>query len=301
MMKIGTIFRSWKIPIISFLGMMIIQLPSALAADDYSAEQILLELALHKISQKYDVHFNYDRNIMKDVMVDYEEDRSFSLSEALDHVFENTHFGYRIFEERYIVVFENNDEGTESLKNMINHMQDLVEERESAKKRILSPISRLSTLSAKDLYHKRIVFSVSGTVMDEAGEPLIGVNIQVKGSDKGTSTDFEGNFTLEDIDENAVLVVSYVGYQTQEVPVAGKTSLEIVMTSDSQLLDEVVVVGYGTQQKKDLTGAVSTISGSDIQNFPVRSAQEALQGKVSGVLISQSSGSPGALGVVRIR
>src|SRR5690625_7567800 len=107
---------------------------------------------------------------MKDVMVDYEEDRSFSLSEALDHVFENTHFGYRIFEQRYIVVFENNDEGTESLKNMINHMQDLVEERESAKKRILSPISRLSTLSAKDLYHKRFVFGVSGTVMDEEGD-----------------------------------------------------------------------------------------------------------------------------------
>src|SRR5690625_6337368 len=175
---------------------------------------------------------------MKDVMVDYEEDRSFSLSEAVEHGFYETHFGYRIFEQRYIVVFENNDEGTESLKNMINHMQDLVEERESVKKRTVPTVGRLSTLSAKDLYHKRIVFSVSGTVMDEAGEPLIGVNIQVKGSDKGTSTDFEGNFTLEDIDENAVLVVSYVGYQTQEVPVAGKTSLEIVMTSDTQRSEE---------------------------------------------------------------
>src|SRR5690625_2661963 len=178
MMKIGTIFRSWKILSISFLGMlmMLIQLPSVLAAEDHSGDQILLELALHKISLKYDVHFNYDRNIMKDVMVDYEEDRSFSLSEALDHVFENTHFGYRIFEERYIVVFENNDEGTESLKSMITHMQGLVEERESVRKRVVQPMVRLSTLAAKDLYQKRIVFSVSGTVMDEAGEPLIGVN-----------------------------------------------------------------------------------------------------------------------------
>lgn len=301
MTKIGTLFRSWKILIISFLGMMTIQSASAYITDDPSGEKILLELALHKISLKYDVHFNYDRNIMKDVMVDYEEDHSFSLAETLDHVFEDTHFGYRIFEERYIVVFENNDEGTESLKNMITHMQDLVEERESVKKRTIQPVVGLSTLSIKDLYHKRIVFSVSGTVTDEDGEPLIGVNIQVKGSDKGTSTDFDGHFSLDDIDENAVLVISYVGYQTQEIPLGGESTLAIVMTSDSQLLDEVVVVGYGTQQKKDLTGAVSTISGSDIQNFPVRSAQEALQGKVSGVLISQSSGSPGSLGVVRIR
>src|SRR5690625_3272884 len=225
MMNICTIFRSLKILSISVLGMlmMIIQLPSAQAVEDHSGDQILLELALHKISLKYDVHFNYDRNIMDDVMVDYEEDNAFSLAEALDHVFENTHFGYRIFEERYIVVFENNDEGTESLKNMINHMQDLVEERESVKKRVVQPVVRLSTLSAKDLYHKRFVFGVSGTVVDEEGEPLIGVNIQVKGSNKGTSTDFDGNFTLEDIDENAILMISYVGYQTQKVQVAGTT------------------------------------------------------------------------------
>src|SRR5690625_7865386 len=130
MMKIGTLFRSCKIFLISFIGMMmVIQIPSADATEYDPGEQMLLELALHKISQKYDVHFNYDRNIMKDVMVDYEEHHSFSLAEALDHVFENTHFGYRIFEERYIVVFENNDEATESLKHIINHMPDVVEER----------------------------------------------------------------------------------------------------------------------------------------------------------------------------
>src|SRR5690625_3249615 len=303
MMKIGTIFRSWKILSISFLGMlmMLIQLPSVLAAEDHSGDQILLELALHKISLKYDVHFNYDRNIMKDVMVDYEEDRSFSLSEALDHVFENTHFGYRIFEQRYIVVFENNDEGTESLKNMINHMQDLVEERESVKKRTVPTVGRLSTLSAKDLYHKRIVFSVSGTVMDEAGEPLIGVNIQVKGSNKGTSTDFDGNFTLEDIDENAVLVISYIGYQTQEISVAGRSNLQIVMKSDSQMLDEVVVVGYGTVKKSDLTGSVAQIKSEAINSFPTTNVMQALAGRASGVHVIQNTGAPGGGISLRIR
>src|SRR5690625_2245716 len=95
--------------------------------------------------------------------------------------------------------------------------------------------------------------TVTGVVKDNSGEPLIGVNIQVKNSNKGTSTDFDGAFTLEDIDENAILIISYVGYQTQEVFVAGKHDLEIVMLSDSQVLDEVVVVGYGTQSREELT------------------------------------------------
>src|SRR5690625_5636524 len=85
--------------------------------------------------------------------------------------------------------------------------------------------------------------SVEGEVVDEDGLPLIGVNIQVKGTNQGTATDFDGRFSLEDIDEDAILVLSYIGYQTQEVPVSGQSTLKIVMTSDSQLLDEVVVVG----------------------------------------------------------
>lgn len=302
MTKIGTLFRSWKILFVSFLGMvMVFQPPSAQATKAHLSDQILLELALHKISQKYDVHFNYDRDIMKEVMVDYEENNAFSLAEALDHVFENTHFGYRIFEERYIVVFENNDEGTESLKNMINHMQDLVEERESVKKRTVEPVIQLSTLSAKDLYHKRIVFSVSGTVTDDGGEPLIGVNIQVKGSNKGTSTDFDGRFTLDDIDENAVLVVSYIGYQTQEVSVAGKTSLEIIMTSDSQLLDEVVVVGYGTQKKISTTSSVSQLKGDELTKRPVSNLQQSLQGLAPGLTVLDRGGAPGKASSATIR
>src|SRR5690625_1929667 len=175
---------------------------------------------------------------------------------------------------------------------MINHMQDLVEERESAKKRILSPISRLSTLSAKDLYHKRFVFGVSGTVMDEEGEPLIGVNIQVKGGNKGTSTDFDGEFTLEDIDENSVLVVSYVGYQTQEVSVAGKSTLEIIMIPDSQLVDEVVVVGFGKQKKESVISSVETIRTGDLR-VPSSNLTTALAGRASGLIAYQRSGEPG--------
>lgn len=96
---------------------------------------------------------------------------------------------------------------------------------------------------------------VTGTVKDQEGETLIGVNVQVKGTNKGTSTDFEGNFELDDIDGNAVLVFSYIGYQTLEVPVEGRSIIDITLASDVVLLEEVVVVGYGTQKKINLTGA----------------------------------------------
>src|SRR5690625_5427621 len=127
------------------------------------------------------------------------------------------------------------------MKKMVSHFQEVISNSEEAyrrsERRVTPP---LASLSIKDIYSKRIVFSVSGIVTNQEGEPLIGVNIQVKDSDKGTSTDFDGKFSLEDIDENAVLVVSYIGYQTQEVTVSGRSELTIILTSDAQLLDEVV-------------------------------------------------------------
>src|SRR5690625_5914051 len=104
------------------------------------------------------------------------------------------------------------------------------------------------TLSMAEKWHS-VPITVNGIVTDQEGEPLIGVNIQVKDSSKGTATDFDGKFILEDIDANAVLVVSYVGYQTQEIAVPGKSDVEIVMTSDAELWAEVVAVGDGSQEK----------------------------------------------------
>src|SRR5699024_7651813 len=144
--------------------------------------------------------------------------------------------------------------------------------------------------------------TVTGIVTDQEGEPLIGVNIQVKNSSKGTATDFDGRFSLDDIDENAILVISYVGYQTREIPVSGRSNLEIVMTSDSQLLDEVVVVGYGTQKKSDLVGAVANLSEDRLMDRPSFDVGSALIGKVSGIeVIQQGTGRPGEPVQIRIR
>src|SRR5690606_21989501 len=98
---------------------------------------------------------------------------------------------------------------------------------------------------------------VQGIVTDDAGEPLVGVSVYIKGTKQGTVTDINGNFSIENVDENATLVVSYIGFESQEVAVAGKSSLTIVLLTNSQALEDVVVVGYGVQKKESVVGAIS--------------------------------------------
>src|SRR5690625_1185868 len=124
------------------------------------------------------------------------------------------------------------------------------------------------SVKAFDIGNESVLFSdaeinIRGMVVDDNDEPLIGVNIQVKGTNKGTTTDFDGIFIIDGVEESAVLVVSYVGFHTVEIEVEGRQYIEIVMKPDSQILDEVVVVGYGEQKKVNLTGAVGT-AGSEV-------------------------------------
>ncbi len=141
---------------------------------------------------------------------------------------------------------------------------------------------------------------VSGKVVSASGDPLSGATVKVKGSTLGTSTDSAGNFTLS-VPEEAVLVASFVGYQSQELPVAGGSRLTFTLQALPGSLNEVVVIGYGTARKKDLTGSVSTISTKDIQSIPVGGVDQIMQGKAAGVVITQSTGAPGDPISVRIR
>ena len=141
--------------------------------------------------------------------------------------------------------------------------------------------------------------TVSGTVSDENG-PLPGATILVKGTSNGTTTDFDGNYTLNLITTDAVLVISFVGYITQEVVVAGKTTIDITLVEDANRLEEVVVIGYTTQSREDLTGAVSSVDMSEAIKSPTTNAAEALQGRVTGVTVV-NSGQPGAAPKITIR
>lgn len=160
------------------------------------------------------------------------------------------------------------------------------------KKLIISSIMLLSS---------SIIFSqtITGTVSDESG-PLPGASVLVKGTTNGTETDLDGNYTLNNVSSEAIMIVSFVGYKTQEIAVNGKTTINVLLVSDSDKLEEVVVTGYTAQTRGDITGSVASVDMQEALKAPVSNAAEALQGRVSGVNIV-SSGSPGGAPKISVR
>ena len=148
---------------------------------------------------------------------------------------------------------------------------------------------------------QKALLTVSGTIYDtDTDEPLIGVNILIKGKDVGTATDFDGKFSLE-VKEGATLIFSYIGYNEKEIKVRNAKLGEIYLESDAKQLEEVVVVGYGTQKRSDLTGALSSVSEKEIKALPATGLDQALQGRAAGVQVTQNSGAPGGGVSIRIR
>ena len=141
---------------------------------------------------------------------------------------------------------------------------------------------------------------VKGTVNDEAGEPIIGATVKVEGSNAGAITDFDGNFSVNAA-SNATLNISYVGYVTQQVNVSGRSNINVTLVEDTNTLDDVVVVGYGTMKKSDISGSVATINREQMERkVPVNVAQ-ALQGAAAGVMVTNQDGAPGTKSAIRIR
>jgi TonB-linked SusC/RagA family outer membrane protein len=154
----------------------------------------------------------------------------------------------------------------------------------------------LATVSGLNLPDR----TIRGTVLDETGQPLPGATVTVSGSNAGTVSDIDGNFSLT-VPDDATLLISFIGYATQTIAVGNQTELTIQMSPDETSLSEVLVVGYGTQEKRDVTGAVSSVKGSAIQNLPVSGAAQALQGRAAGVNVVRNGGAPGNQGSIRIR
>jgi TonB-linked SusC/RagA family outer membrane protein len=153
-----------------------------------------------------------------------------------------------------------------------------------------------------DMYGQSAGKSIAGKVIDKTGEPLIGVSVSIKNTNKGTVTDIDGNYTLPATNDNAVLVFSYIGYTTVEQTVGKRNVINLTLEEDSKLLDEVVVVGYGVMRKRDLSGAVSQVKGDALlTGNPASSINQALQGKIAGVIVSQSDGTPGGGVNIQIR
>lgn len=156
----------------------------------------------------------------------------------------------------------------------------------------------LSCLSVNTLGQS---LTVSGTVTDEKGEPIIGASVLVMGTTNGSITNFDGIFTLNNVASNAQITISYIGMKSQTLSVNGKTSFKIVLKEDSEVLDEVVVVGYGTQKKVNLTGAVTMADGDVLEDRPIANVTQGLQGAIPNLNITFDGGSPNATAQINVR
>ncbi len=155
------------------------------------------------------------------------------------------------------------------------------------------------TGKVSDANGEPLIVSVTGKVSDANGEPLIGVAVLLKGSNIATQTNALGNYTIS-VPSNGTLVFTYLGYTTQEIAVNNRTVINTTLTESSQSLEQVVVIGYGTQRKRDLTGSITSIKGEDIEKSPNVNPISSLQGKVAGLTIV-NNGTPGSQPTVRIR
>ena len=189
--------------------------------------------------------------------------------------------------EREVSVSINNQQISSILDNLFEktNVDYMVVNRQI----ILSPKDYISSLKSE----ARQPRTISGSVTDQNGNPMVGVTVMVKGTTRGTITDVQGNFLLSDVPEDGLLVFSFVGMETQEVEVSGKTNFLIVMTEDVIGLEEVIAIGYGTQKKINLTGAVSYVTSEKLENRPITSVGEGLQGVIPNLNITISTGEPG--------
>lgn len=177
-------------------------------------------------------------------------------------------------------------------------------------------MKEISPLSRKT-YHQRLYWSllllvisfglkaqnktISGTVVDTAGESIIGANVVVKGTTNGVITDLDGNFTLVNVSEKGIISVSYIGYKEQNIPVAGKSVFKITLQEDTETLEEVVVVGYGTVKKSNVVGSIAKVGAESIEDRPVSRVEQALQGQMAGVSVRSTSGAPGSDITINVR
>ncbi|MBL0744712.1 TonB-dependent receptor [Chryseolinea sp. Jin1] len=253
-----------------------------------------LQEALFAIESTYQVTFNYDNSLVKDLALHekFTPEKKEKLEHALERVLKSLNLAYKKVDDKTYLILPK-------------------DERQSQTRGVASPLDNsadihdtVASLTGNYYSSTQAVVEkiVSGTVTDETSQPLPGVNVLVKGSSQGTTTDSNGKFTLSVLDDNATLVFTFIGYVPQEVAVGSQSTFAIQLQPDVTSLSEVVVVGYGTQNRNDVTSSIASVSPSkDLKDMPVSNAAVALQGKVPGVVVQQTSGSPGSTPAIKVR
>ncbi|GAA5219937.1 TonB-dependent receptor [Membranihabitans marinus] len=255
-----------------------------------------LEIALNSLSEHYAVLFSYKTSLVKNVEVSFRIDEKEDFDAALNRLISGLNLKYKPIDSKYYLLYAQGSENDKNVRRMERKIKSLRSlENETGIK--LFRKNEDNSLTLQNIYEsaqfQQTGIEVSGTVVNSENEPLIGVNVLVKGTDNGTATDFDGKFILKNVEEDAVLVLSYIGYVSQEIALADNTSLTIVLQEDSQTLDEIVVIGYGTQKKSDLTGSVSQIDAKSFENQSMTQFSDMITGTVAGLNTSQNTSAKG--------
>lgn len=257
----------------SFLLYILLGLTVLKANDTYAQTKLnidlkdaTLETLIKEIQENSEYIFFYKDGILPRNATISIRRNGVTLSTILDSVLDDKSLGYKIL-DRQVTIFQ--------------------------KKPAEPPILKLEYINQG--------FTVSGVVQDPTGIPLAGTNILEKGTTNGTQSDFDGNFTLVVTDENVTLVASYIGFSTKEIPVAGQATITISLEENAAALDEIVVIGYGTQKKSDLTGSVTSLNQDDLNPGANASVDQMMVGRAAGVQINQASSEPGGGLAIRIR
>ncbi len=255
---------------------------------------IPLEKALSNLEARYQVVFGYESHLVENHLVKAGQWKQQKLENALTALLVPIHLTYEQVEKNVYVIKK---AGPARL-----NWQPSGGETEEKQAQPLSPayaeaLARNIPVSLE----KTARLTVTGTVKGETGEGIPGVSVVLKGTSTGTATNAEGNYSLVVPDGAGTLVFSYIGYTTEEVPIGNRTTIDVSLVPDIKSLTEVVVVGYGTQEKRDVTGSISSIKADEIQNIPIPSVEGLIQGRAAGVQVSPNSGVPGAGISVRIR
>ena len=257
-----------------------------------------LKEALSEMETRYRVYLNYEISLVKDKFVNEAVLReNLTLDEALQNLLEPLRLKHERVKKNYYVIYaaENAPEtpaGQKTGHQGADHPAGTPGAERTALT-LLKPVPASAIQPA--------TLGISGRVTSEAGEALPGVNVLLKGTSTGTTTNAEGQYNLTVPDGGGTLVFSFIGYVTEEVSVGNRTVIDVQLVADIKSLSEVVVVGYGTQAKGNVTGSIASIKAADIQNIPVAQADALLQGKAAGVQVVQNSGTPGAEVFVRVR
>ena len=262
-------------------------------------ERKALDDVIHALEDRYQVRFNFNSQLTRDKFVNtavLDTLEQNDLEVTLRQLLPSFHLDYEKIGAQHYVIYDTDDATPHALETLEREKPKQAWENQTIDSQVRQRVDN------KRMQQRLLALTISGTVVDLTDNtPLPGVNIVVKGTSIGTVTDVEGNYRLDVPDSAQTLVFSSVGYSAEEVAIGGRSIIDIAMAPDIQSLQEVVVVGYGQQEEKDVTGVVSSVDAEDFNRGAIVNPDQLIAGKVPGVQITSNGGAPGGQTSVRIR